>query len=55
MLRWAFVCLVLAVAAGLAGFLGIANSFGEVAKILFLAFLVGAALSFFAGIRKKVD
>ena len=49
MLRFAIVCLVIALIAALLGFGGIAGSFMGVAKILFFVFLVLAVLSFLGG------
>lgn len=51
MLRWALAFLFIALLAGGLGFGGIEGTAGDVAKILFLAFLIMAALSFFAGRR----
>jgi uncharacterized membrane protein YtjA (UPF0391 family) len=49
MLRFAVVFLVLAVIAGLFGFVGIAHYSWEGAKIFFFVFLVLAVLSFLLG------
>ncbi len=49
MLQLAIACLVIALAAALFGFGGIAGSFVGVAKVLFVVFLVLAVLSFLAG------
>jgi uncharacterized membrane protein YtjA (UPF0391 family) len=49
MLQLAIVCLVIALAAALLGFGGIAGSFVGIAKIVFVVFLVLAVLSFLGG------
>jgi uncharacterized membrane protein YtjA (UPF0391 family) len=49
MLQWAVLCLGIALVAFVLGFGGIAGSFVGLAKILFLVFLVLAALSFALG------
>ena len=49
MLRFAFVFLVIALLAGLFGFVGVASYSWEGAKILFFVFLVLAVLSFLMG------
>lgn len=49
MLQLAITCLIVALVAGLFGFGLIASSFMEVAKILFVVFLVLAVLSFLGG------
>lgn len=46
MLQLAVICLVVALAAAILGFGGIASSFVGVAKILFVVFLVLAVVSF---------
>ena len=51
MLRWALAFLLIALVAGALGFGGIEGTASDVSKILFLAFLIMAALSFFAGRR----
>ena len=53
MLQLAIVCLVIALAAALLGFGGIAGSFVGIAKIVFVVFLILAVLSFlFGGMRR---
>jgi uncharacterized membrane protein YtjA (UPF0391 family) len=53
MLQLAVTCLVIALIAALLGFGVIASSFVEVAKIVFVVFLVLAVLSFlFGGYRR---
>ncbi len=55
MLQLAITCLVIALILGVLGFGGVAGSFVGVAKILFVVFLILAALSFFGGgIRRRV-
>jgi len=49
MLRFALVFLVMALIAGLFGFIGVASYSWEGAKILFFVFLVLAVLSFLVG------
>jgi uncharacterized membrane protein YtjA (UPF0391 family) len=49
MLQLAITCLIVALIAALLGFGGIAGSFVGVAKILFVVFLIFAALSFLGG------
>jgi uncharacterized membrane protein YtjA (UPF0391 family) len=49
MLRFALVFLVIALIAGLFGFIGVASYSWEGAKILFFVFLVLAVVSFLAG------
>jgi len=49
MLRFAVVFLVIALLAGLFGFVGVASYSWEGAKILFFVFLVLAVLSFLVG------
>lgn len=46
MLRWAFIFLIIALVAGALGFGGIASGAATIAKILFAAFLVIAAIFF---------
>ena len=50
LLRWALVCLVIAIIAGLLGFTNIAGASMDVAKILFWIFLVGVVILFLLGI-----
>ncbi len=49
MLRLAIACLVIALIAAVLGFGGIAGSFVEVAKLLFVVFLVLAVVTFLFG------
>ena len=49
MLRWALVFFVVAIVAGLLGFTSIAGSSMQIAKILFIVFLVLAVLVFIFG------
>jgi uncharacterized membrane protein YtjA (UPF0391 family) len=49
MLQWAATFFVIAIAAALFGFTGISGSAIEIAKILFVAFLILAALLFIFG------
>ena len=51
MLRWALVFFVVAIIAGLFGFLGIADSAAGIGKVLFFAFLVLAVVSLLVGRR----
>jgi uncharacterized membrane protein YtjA (UPF0391 family) len=50
LLRWALVCLVIAVIAGLLGFTNIAGASMDVARILFFIFLAGVVILFLLGI-----
>ena len=43
-LRWAFICLIVALAAAIIGFGGIAGGIDDVARILFFLFLTLFAL-----------
>jgi uncharacterized membrane protein YtjA (UPF0391 family) len=52
MLSWAFLFLVLALAAALLGFGGIAASAASIAQVLFFVFLVLLVVSLFAGRRR---
>ncbi|MDO5505566.1 MAG: DUF1328 domain-containing protein [Pseudoxanthomonas suwonensis] len=49
MLKWAIIFAVIALIAGALGFGGIAGASAGLAKILFVAFLVIAAVLFFMG------
>ncbi len=49
MLQLAIICLVVALAAAVLGFGGIAGSFMGIAKIVFVVFLILAVLSFVGG------
>jgi uncharacterized membrane protein YtjA (UPF0391 family) len=51
MLRWALAFFVIAIIAGLFGFMGIADSAAGVGKLLFFVFLVFALVSFLFGRR----
>jgi uncharacterized membrane protein YtjA (UPF0391 family) len=51
MLRWAVICFIIAIAAGLLGFFGLEHSAAVVAKVLFVAFLVLALVSLLVGRR----
>lgn len=53
MLHYAVVFLVIALVAALFGFGGIAASAVGIAKILFVIFLVLAAVSFIAGLMRR--
>lgn len=53
MLHWALVFVVFALVAALLGFGGLAVGAAAVAKVLFFAFLVLAALSFLGGILRE--
>lgn len=52
-LHWALVFVVFALVAALLGFGGLAAGAAAVAKVLFFAFLVLAALSFLGGILRE--
>ena len=54
MLRWSVIFFVIALVAALFGFGGIAGDAAGIARILFVAFLVIAALSFLFGRRVAV-
>jgi uncharacterized membrane protein YtjA (UPF0391 family) len=54
MLRWAIGFFVVAIIAAVLGFGGLAGEAAGIAKILFFAFLVIAALSFVFGRRNVV-
>ncbi|AEI42729.1 DUF1328 domain-containing protein [Paenibacillus mucilaginosus] len=49
MITWSFLFLLVAVAAGIFGFLGIAGTAAGIAKMLFIAFLILFVASFFTG------
>jgi uncharacterized membrane protein YtjA (UPF0391 family) len=49
MLRWAAVCFVIAIVAGVLGLLGILESAAGLAKLLFFGFLVLATVSLIMG------
>ena len=51
MLRWSMLFLVIALVAGLFGFVGIVNVAADFAKILFFLFLVLFGISLFTGRR----
>ena len=51
MLNWAVTFFIIAIAAAILGFGGIAGSAIDIAKILFFVFLVLAAVSFIFGRR----
>lgn len=51
MLRWAFAFFVIALVAGLFGFLGIAASAAGIAKVLFFFFLLLMIIALVAGRR----
>lgn len=53
MLKWTAVFFVLALIAALLGFGGIAAGAAGIAKILFVGFLILAALSFAANLLKR--
>ena len=50
MLRWAFMCLVLALIAGLFGFGGTAVASAGIAKTLFMVFVVFAVIALLFGL-----
>lgn len=50
MLKWALAFLIVAIVAALFGFGGIASGAATIAKVLFFAFLVIAAVMFIAGL-----
>jgi uncharacterized membrane protein YtjA (UPF0391 family) len=50
LLRWALICLVIAIVAGLLGFTNVAGASMDVARILFWIFLVGVVILFLLGI-----
>lgn len=52
MLYWALMFVVFALVAALLGFGGIAAGAAAIAKVMFFAFLVLAALSFLAGVLR---
>ena len=52
MLHWALVFVVVALVAALLGFGGLAAGAAAIAKVLFFAVLVLAALSFLAGVLR---
>jgi len=52
MLYWAAVFFIIAIAAGIFGFGGIAASAAGIAKILFFAFLILAVVSLVTGRRR---
>ncbi|MGN6370426.1 MAG: DUF1328 domain-containing protein [Phycisphaerae bacterium] len=56
MLKWAIIFLVLAGAAAIFGFMGIASAFASIAKILFFLFLAICVILFVLGlfVYKKV-
>jgi uncharacterized membrane protein YtjA (UPF0391 family) len=53
MLHYAIVFLIIALVAGLLGFTGAAGTFVGISKVLFVAFLVLAALSLLFGRRRN--
>lgn len=53
MLHYAVVFFVIALIAALFGFTGIASGTAEIAKVLFLVFIVIAAVSFILSLVKK--
>ncbi len=53
MLRFAFAFLVLALLAGVLGFGGLAASAAGIAKLLFVGFLILAAISLVAGLARR--
>lgn len=53
MLSWAFAFLVIALIAAFFGFSGVAASAAALGKILFVAFLILAAVSLVAGLLGK--
>jgi uncharacterized membrane protein YtjA (UPF0391 family) len=52
MLRWAAIFFVIALIAALFGFSGIASGAAGIAKILFFAFLIIAAISLIVGLAR---
>lgn len=54
MLSWAFMFLIIALAAGLLGFTGLAGAATGIAKILFFVFLAVFVISLIMG-RKRVS
>jgi uncharacterized membrane protein YtjA (UPF0391 family) len=55
MLNWAFSFLVLALLAAVFGFCGIAADSANIAKMLFVVFLVLSLIGFVAGRVRKVE
>jgi uncharacterized membrane protein YtjA (UPF0391 family) len=53
MLHYAVVFLIIALIAALFGFTGIAAGATEIAKILFVVFLIFAAISFVVGLMRR--
>ena len=53
MLNWAITFFIVALAAALFGFSGIAAGAAEIAQILFVVFLVLFAVSLLVGLRKR--
>lgn len=53
MLRWSLAFFIFALIAGVVGFGGLASSAAGIAKILFIGFLILAALGFVANLLKK--
>ncbi|WP_010269267.1 DUF1328 domain-containing protein [Paenibacillus senegalensis] len=49
MLGWAAAFLIIAIAAGLFGFLGVASTAASIAKVLFFVFLILFVISLFLG------
>lgn len=56
MLKWAIICLVIGVIAGVLGFAGLAGAFIGIAKFLFFVFIALAVIVFILGytVFKKV-
>ena len=53
MLRWALIFFVLAIVAALFGFGGIAAGAADIAKLLFIGFLIFAVISLVAGLLRR--
>lgn len=53
MLRWALIFFVLALVAALVGFGGIAAGAAGIAKILFIGFLIVAAVAFLMNVFRR--
>jgi len=53
MFNWTKLYLILALAAGMLGFTGLAGGASQIAWILFIFFLVGSAMSLLTGRREQ--
>ena len=53
MLKWALIFAVIALIAGGLGFTGVAGAAAGIAKILFFAFLIGAAITLILGLARR--